>query len=375
MEIQYPDYQNCIANLSCSILRYFGIEPPNKTLPTADALLQKQYRNVVVLLLDGMGVANMKQHLEKDGFFQKHLVCHYSSTFPPTTVAATTAMDSGLFPNQSAWLGWTGYFEPIDKNVVYFLNTDADTGEPIENVNAAWTYCPYSNIHEKIRRSGAESYFIAPFREPYPKNYHELCDTLRSHCQSDSKKYIYAYWDNPDHLMHKIGAGSPEIRNLMQEFETQTEKLAASLSDTLLIVTADHGHVTIKDHVLTDYPDLNGCLVRTPSIESRALNLFVKKGRETKLKKAFERHFPGKFILFSKQEVLQKNLFGTGTNHSRLESMLGDILAVAVSDAAIHAKDLQMKGEHAGLTDAEMTIPLSAVEKPAVKTENTGCRF
>lgn len=39
MEIQYPDYQNCIANLSCSILRYFGIEPPNKTLPTADALL------------------------------------------------------------------------------------------------------------------------------------------------------------------------------------------------------------------------------------------------------------------------------------------------------------------------------------------------
>lgn len=134
---------------------------------------------------------------------------------------------------------------------------------------------------------------------------------------------------------------------------------------------ADHGHVSIKDHLLTDYPDLNDCLVRTPSIESRALNLFVKKGRKTQLKKAFERHFPGKFILFSKQEFLQKNLFGTGTNHSRLESMLGDILAVAVSDAAIHAKDLQMKSEHAGLTDAEMTIPLIAVEQPA---EKTGCR-
>jgi hypothetical protein len=48
----------------------------------------------------------MEMHLSPDGFFRKHLVTPYSSTFPPTTVAATTAMLSGLTPNRSGcWVG------------------------------------------------------------------------------------------------------------------------------------------------------------------------------------------------------------------------------------------------------------------------------
>lgn len=39
MEILYPDYDNCIANLACSVMKHFGVEPPNPTLPLADGLL------------------------------------------------------------------------------------------------------------------------------------------------------------------------------------------------------------------------------------------------------------------------------------------------------------------------------------------------
>lgn len=42
MNIKYPDYRNCIANLACSILQYYEVTPPNPTLPQADALLQKE---------------------------------------------------------------------------------------------------------------------------------------------------------------------------------------------------------------------------------------------------------------------------------------------------------------------------------------------
>ena len=119
MEILYPDYDNCIANLACSMMKHFGVEPPNPTLPLVDGLLDKRYKNVVVLLLDGMGNNIIEANLAPDGFFRSHLAGTYSSVFPPTTVAATTAMDSGLFPVQSAWLGWTGYFPEIDRNVVY----------------------------------------------------------------------------------------------------------------------------------------------------------------------------------------------------------------------------------------------------------------
>jgi len=66
MEICYPQYGSCIANLACSILGYYGCDAPNPSLPQADALLQKAYKNVVLLLLDGMGVSTLEKHLSAE---------------------------------------------------------------------------------------------------------------------------------------------------------------------------------------------------------------------------------------------------------------------------------------------------------------------
>lgn len=38
MEIYRPQYGSCIANLACSVLNYFGVRPPNPTLPAADEM-------------------------------------------------------------------------------------------------------------------------------------------------------------------------------------------------------------------------------------------------------------------------------------------------------------------------------------------------
>lgn len=43
MEILYPDYDSCIANLACSIMKRFGVEPPSSTLPLADGMSEKRY--------------------------------------------------------------------------------------------------------------------------------------------------------------------------------------------------------------------------------------------------------------------------------------------------------------------------------------------
>lgn len=47
------DYQNSIVNLACSILEHFGAESEHSTLKEVDELLKDQYKNVVILLLDG----------------------------------------------------------------------------------------------------------------------------------------------------------------------------------------------------------------------------------------------------------------------------------------------------------------------------------
>lgn len=363
MKIKYPDYSNCIANLACSLLQYYGITPPNATLSVADELLQKEYKNVLLLLLDGMGVNILEKHLAEDGFFRRNRRCSYSSTFPPTTVAATTAVDSGLFPNQSAWLGWTGYFPQIDRNIIYFWSVDNDTGEKIEEYHVAREFVPYTSIREQIAETGVATHYLAPFIEPHPKSYDLFCKEIKKLCDSDGKKFIYAYWDEPDYSMHDNGIDGEIIRRLVTDLEARTEELVAGLEDTLVLITADHGHINIKNESLTDYPDIMECLVRMPSMEVRALNLFVKEGMHQQFEKVFEKHFNGKFMLISKEEILNRQLLGCGESHTQLDGMLGDYLAVAVDDTAIGNVPGGHAGNHAGLTEEEMIIPLIAIEK------------
>ncbi len=361
MGMHYPDYHNCIANLACSLLNYYGITPPNTTLPQADALLNKPYRNVVVLLLDGMGEYNLKMHLKEDGFFQRHRQAVYSSTFPPTTVAATTAMNSGLTPNQSGWLGWVGYFPYIDRNIVYFWNVDNDTGERM-TMDVAQTYVPYESLPSQLRNIGVEAHYLAPFVPPYPKGYDAFCEHIAKLCQQPGQRFIYAYWDEPDHTMHETGVEGDNIRALMESLEKRTEQLANELEDTLLIITADHGHITTYNADLSQYPEIVQCLVRMPSMEGRALNLFVKDGMKETFEKAFQDTFGTDFRLMTRQQVLNEQLLGLGVNHPLLEKMLGDYLAVATGNVCINNQGQGNVGNHAGMTEAEMCIPLIAVE-------------
>ena len=89
MKIQYPDYENSIANLACSVLKAFGAGAEHATLPLADSFLKKPHKNTLVILLDGMGTRILEKHLDRYGFFRSHLVGSYSSVFPPTTASIT----------------------------------------------------------------------------------------------------------------------------------------------------------------------------------------------------------------------------------------------------------------------------------------------
>jgi hypothetical protein len=53
--LRYPDYNDCIVNLACSIRKYFRLKCMNSTLKDIDNLLEvRQPKNVVVILYDGM---------------------------------------------------------------------------------------------------------------------------------------------------------------------------------------------------------------------------------------------------------------------------------------------------------------------------------
>ena len=389
----YPDYHNCLVNLSNSILKKFGAETTAETLPLADQYLQKDYQNVVVLLLDAMGISILEKHLDRDGFFRSHLAGSFDSVYPPTTVAATTSMLSGLYPNEHGWLGWDIYYPQVGKNVTVFTNTEQIkekegavstaaypdgkakwTEESLEKIlpaaefNVGFQYTPYKNILNRIREAGGEAYAAMPFLPPYPQSLEAILDRVKALCGEPGKKFIYAYWNEPDSTMHRTGTVSSETHAMMTELERMVEKAVSGLSDTLFMITADHGHMDSRNCCLKDYPEVMNCLVRQPSIEPRTLNLFVRDECKEAFPEIFRKYFGDSFVLLTRDEVITGKLFGIGNDHDGLENMIGDYVALAVSDKSIfntHLEAQEMPGGHAGLSKEEISIPLIVIEPSA----------
>ena len=364
--IVLPDYKNCIANLPNSILKKFDVPTVGNTLPLLDKYLEKDYKNIIVILLDGMGKVILERHLNADGAFRSHLAGIYTSTFCSTTVAATTSVMSGLQPCEHGWLGWDCFYPQVNDNVTVFLNKIQDTEIPAADYNVAWTLTPYENINEKIKKAGNEAHLVAPFLDAKIDSFEKICEQIKKICTKDSDRgdygknprYIYAYWNQPDGLLHTHGCGSNQAHECMIDLEKQVTGLAGELEDTLVVVTADHGHIDTDFVYIQDYPELFDCLVRKPSVEPRVLNLFVKDGKKEFFEKEFERLFGDKFILMPKEELIERKLMGTGTPHKMFNSMLGDYIAIAISNLSIYCGNQKFVSLHASLTPDEMLIPL-----------------
>ena len=140
--------------------------------------------------------------------------------------------------------------------------------------------------------------------------------------------------------------------------EEMITAMASELEDTLLIVTADHGHIDTDVVYLKDYPALWECLERCPSLEPRVLNLFVKEERKEFFVKEFNKEFGEKFLLMPMEDVIAKNLMGTGKNHEQFRQMLGNYLAIATGDLTILFTEEEFKSMHGSITEDEMLIPL-----------------
>lgn len=360
-EIIRPNYDNCIANIPNSVLKWFGLAPNGKSLPQIDALLQKDYKNVVLLLLDGMGTYIMREHLSEDGPFRKHLSDKISTVYISTTTAGTTSALTGLQPCEHGWLGWDCYFPQIDENVTIFRNTLEGTSIPAADYDVAHKYLPYESAVDKITKAGFKAYSSMPFLPPFPDSIDAILERIEMLCKEDGKKYIYSYWNQPDGALHDKGLRNQEVHDLLINLENKVDALASKLEssdDTLFIITADHGHIDNRIAFLKDYPEIKNCLVRDPSLEPRCLNLFVKEGFEDTFVELFNKEFGQDFKLLRTDDFIAQGFMGTNKPRPEFRAMLGNYIAVAISDLSLYFTDDSHVSMHGGLTRKEMEIPL-----------------
>ena len=361
------NYNGCLTNLACSIQKYFGLKVKHNSIEYIDKLLnEKQPKNVVVILFDGMGSRILDRTLDKNSFFIKNKVKEITTVFPATTTAATTSIRTGLNPIEHGWLGWNMYIAPINETITLFKNRQKGKEEISNNFLIVKEKLVQKTITDEINENTQYSAIeLFPFGENKYNNLEEMLEIIKEECNKEGKKYIYAYDTEPDHTMHDFGPDDDKVKELIKIRNDKVEKLCKELNDSIIIITADHGHKKVEHIYLKDYPKIMKMLERTTSLEQRAVSFKIQEEYKEQFVKEFNNNFGSDFKLYAKSEIIKSHLFGYGDENELFREAIGDFIAIAENSnkCIITDGDEVLKSQYAGYSDDEIYVPLIVIDK------------
>ena len=366
----YPNYEHSILGIPNSLLRYYGAKAHHTSLPILDKLLKRNYKNIILVILDGMGVDILQHNLSSLSFLRRHVKTKISSVFPSTTTAATTTYYSGLAPIEHGWLGWAPYFKDLNRVVELFPNTDYYTGEHLKE--KVTDRMPYVHLCDQISNANSSiccSKIFPIFADPKgPANFDQFCKRIKEVSLKKGSQFILAYWAEPDHTSHIKGPYSKTVKDILKNINNQIKHMCANLKNSLVIISADHGHVENTDVFINDYPELMNCLSVPLALDMRVQTIFLKPNKEKTFVQLFNQYLSKDFILIKTEKALEMKLFGPGKAHPVAKGCLGDYLILSKRNKSLQQRlpnDLYGKllGYHSSLTNKEMVVPLIIIEK------------
>lgn len=382
-DIVMPNYDHCILGTISSILKYYNVDTKHKSSEKLDGILnEKKYKNVIFLILDGLG-EHILNPISPNGYLKKNQIDLVTSVYPSTTTAALTSYYSGKPPYETGWIAWSQYFKEYGRALDMFSHNESYLREPLKNplMDVYKEVIDYESIFYQIEKASSDvkAYEIEPeyaerraLRSYKANNLDELIINIKDLCDALDRKFILAYSDNPDGLLHKYGTESEEVKNFVIDAENKIQKMCEEFNDdTLLIISADHGHKDIeKSYTLLDYPEIQECLIMPPSLESRVLTFWVKENMKEAFVERFNKVFENEFWLMTKEEFLDKYHFlGYGDKHYKIDDFIGNYVALSTKGSMIRLETYLAEGKpvkkstHCGLSKEEMEVPVFVIKK------------
>ena len=360
-----PNFKNSILNVSATLSEFLGNKNELPKIKKLEKILNKNYKNVVYICFDGLGVYPLKQNLKSNSFLRKHIIRKITSVFPSTTTNATTTLNSAKYPSQHGLLGWSLYFEKLKRCIDIYLSTDSYTEEKI-NSKILDNYMKFEYFFDK----NFSSYHVTTIFPPYIKrqknnfvyeNIEEMFNFIQNICQNNKKNFIFSYYGEPDATMHKYGVASKEAKEKINLINNYIQNLADCLKDTLIIITPDHGQTDIKEYIkLYEDEKLMNTLNAPPYLEARAVSFRIKNENEflREIKK-----YKKDARLYKVEKLIKNNYFGVKTKKLKI---LGDYILIMKNNYkqfVLEKNKTLFKGHHTALTRREMILPLIVIEK------------
>lgn len=377
----YPDYKQSIVNLGSSILKAFGTRSDYLPLKELDNL--KKHKNIVLLLIDGLGYEYIQKY-GQDSELNKHCLNKLTSVFPSTTASAVTALETGVAPLQHGITGWFMFLKEIgvltkilpfksryggqnfveDKIERKDIFIEKRIGDKIKP--SAFILYPDHIVDGKVNKK-SKSLLVY-------KNLNELFSQIKRNIKlSNKRKYIYAYWDKFDSLCHNYGSIDKKVSDHFWELDKKISTLVKSLkgTNTALIVTADHGLIDTfeksKIVLLENHPKLIETLVMPLSGEPRVAYCYVHPQKTQQFEKYIKDNLDHCCEVYKSVDLINKGVFGLGKMNIKILDRIGDYILVMkenyiIKDFLLTEKKECHVGNHGGTSLSEMLVPLIKFE-------------
>jgi hypothetical protein len=204
----------------------------------------------------------------------------------------------------------------------------------------------------------------------------EVTQGLEAFAGAGTRGLVQGYWPSIDTVAHARGPGSPHHE---AEFALVGDALARALLPlrdprTLVLVTADHGLVTVPPEGMVkarEDPALAEALLMPPWGDSRWAFLQPREGRREEVRKlVLDRLGPGAVVL-DIAEVERRGLLGPAPWPARTRRRVGDLVAIAPPGRGLtwpfhfdqpgKPPREDLLGRHGGTAAEEMLVPLLAL--------------
>lgn len=376
-----PDYQrNNIVNLMSSILSGFGAKSKYNDIPELTAEI-KQAKNVVLLVIDGMGADNIAKlkKFNKKSFLAKHYFKNLTSVFPSTTTAAITTFQTGLAPQEHGLVSWDMYLKEFGE-VASILPYTSKIGKALPQNKFNFPPSIAKQINEEQHAIIKKELVNSPFTTALSNNVHMwgirnfngLLNKIQKAINfSKNRKYIYAYWGEFDSFSHHYGKDSPNAQKHLRGIDKLLREFAAKIKskDTLLLITADHGQINTsrkRTLLLNKHALFTECLTHPAAGEPRALFCYVNPQKKQQFEQYVKHNFGKYCTLHAAKELVDKKYFGLFNPHPQLLERVGDYVLLLKENYVFRyfvpgEKEKFHIGNHGGLSEEEMVIPLIKV--------------
>ncbi len=382
-----PDYEGgSLLNLMVTLRRRFGdgrVAMPGLRDP--GALRLADARVVVLLMIDGLGAHDLATR-GAGSFLARHQARTLSSVFPATTASAITTSLTGISPAEH---GLTGWYIRDDRfgGVLAPLPMVRRDREPMTGWWRMPRLFPYPSLFQRLDTRSVmvapESILGSPFNLRHSRGvarryaYQSLPDFESQLIQSvhdlgSLDGFVYAYHPDYDSLAHQFGIASVECDAHLEAIDAMVSRVSAALagSGALLLVTADHGFIDSPPERQCDIASegrlqrhLDGPLWG----ERRVAYCRVKKGCHAQFELEAIAQLGDRFHVVRGQRLIDAGVFGPAAKPSpRLRERVGDFALIGRDNWTLYdwlpkEHRYPMLGVHAGISAAEMLIPLVAI--------------